>query len=115
MNAVSRPVGALDEMERRLGPYMMGNDTSVENGDEVRTRFALDILERKKPGFMTIHLSAMDSSEHMSGAFSPEADETLEAVDGMVSRLMAAALKNDPATKVVIVSDHGFLECNPHR
>ncbi|MGB6193249.1 MAG: ectonucleotide pyrophosphatase/phosphodiesterase, partial [Terracidiphilus sp.] len=109
MNAVSRPVGALDEMERRLGPYMMGNDTSVENGDEVRTRFALDILERKKPGFMTIHLSAMDSSEHMSGAFSPEADETLEAVDGMVSRLMAAALKNDPATKVVIVSDHGFL------
>ncbi len=109
MNAVSRPVGALEEMEQRIGPYMAGNDTSVENGDEVRTRFALDILERRKPGFMTIHLSAMDSSEHMSGAFSPEADKTLEAVDGMVARLMAAALKNDPNTKVVIVSDHGFL------
>jgi predicted AlkP superfamily pyrophosphatase or phosphodiesterase len=109
MNAVSRPDGALAEMEQRIGPYMMGNDTSVENGDEVRTRFALDILERWKPGFMTIHLSAMDASEHMSGAFSPEADKTLEAVDGMVGRLMAAALKNDPQTKVVIVSDHGFL------
>lgn len=109
MEAISRPDGALAEMESRLGPYMMGNDTSVEGGDEVRTRFALDILERKKPGFMTVHLSAMDSSEHMAGPFSAEADKTLEAVDGMVRRLMAAALKNDPQTKIVIVSDHGFL------
>jgi predicted AlkP superfamily pyrophosphatase or phosphodiesterase len=109
MAAISRPIGALAEMEQRLGPYMMGNDTSVERGDEVRTRFALDILARKKPGFMTIHLSAMDSSEHESGAFSTEANKTLEAVDGMVARLIAAALANDPEARVVIVSDHGFL------
>jgi predicted AlkP superfamily pyrophosphatase or phosphodiesterase len=110
MNAISRPDGALAEMEERLGPYMMGNNTSVEQGDEVRTRFALDILARKKPGFMTIHLSAMDASEHAAGPFSAEADKTLEAVDGMVARLMDAALKNDPETKFVIVSDHGFLD-----
>ena len=109
MNAISRPVGALDEMEQRLGPYMMGNNTSVENGDEVRTKYALDILERRRPGFMTIHLSAMDESEHEHGVFSAEAVKTLEAVDGMVARLMAAALKNDPTTRIVIVSDHGFL------
>ena len=109
MNAVSRPDGALDAMEARIGPYMMGNDTSVEGGDAVRTRFALDILRNKKPGFMTIHLSAMDSSEHAAGPFSAEADKTLEAVDGMVAQLMEAALKNDPETKIVIVSDHGFL------
>jgi predicted AlkP superfamily pyrophosphatase or phosphodiesterase len=109
MAAVSRPDGALAEMEKRLGPYMMGNDTSVEHGDEIRTQFALDILKNKKPGFMTIHLSAMDSSEHMAGPFSAEANKTLEAVDGMVSRLMAAAIQNDPQTKIVIVSDHGFL------
>lgn len=109
MNAVSRPDGALAEMETRLGGYMMGNDTSVEGGDAIRTRFALDILKNRKPGFITIHLSAMDSSEHAAGAFSPEADKTLEAVDGMVKQLMDAALKNDPDTKIVIVSDHGFL------
>jgi predicted AlkP superfamily pyrophosphatase or phosphodiesterase len=109
MNAISRPDGALEEMEGRLGGYMMGNDTSVEGGDAVRTRFALDILRNKKPGFMTIHLSAMDSSEHMAGPFSAEANKTLEAVDGMVAQLMAAALRNDPDTKIVIVSDHGFL------
>jgi hypothetical protein len=108
MAAISRPVGKLAEMEQRLGPYMMGNDTTVD-GDATRTRFALDILRNEKPGFMTIHLSAMDSSEHMAGAFSTEADKTLEAVDGMVRQLMDAALKNDPQTKIVIVSDHGFL------
>ncbi len=110
MNAISRPVGALAEMEERLGPYMMGNNTTVEGGDEIRTRFALDILERRKPGFFTIHLSAMDESEHEHGIFSAEAAKTLEAVDGMVARLIAAALKNDPTTKIVIVSDHGFLD-----
>jgi predicted AlkP superfamily pyrophosphatase or phosphodiesterase len=109
MNAVSRPDNMLDEMEKRLGPYMRGNDTTVERGDTVRTRFALDILENKKPGFMTVHLSAMDESEHLHGPFSPEANQTLEAVDGMVGQLMQAALANDPKTKIVIVSDHGFV------
>jgi predicted AlkP superfamily pyrophosphatase or phosphodiesterase len=107
MAAISRPDGMLAAMEQRLGPYMAGNDTTVE-GDRKRTRFSLDILEHQKPSFMTIHLSSLDESEHMSGPFSEEADRTLEAVDGMVAQLIAAALKNDPTTVVVIVSDHGF-------
>jgi len=107
MAAISRPEGLLFALQKRLGPYMMGNDTTVE-GDRVRTRYSLDILERQKPGFMTIHLSSLDESEHLSGPFSEEANRTLEAVDGMVAQLIDAALKNDPNTVVVIVSDHGF-------
>lgn len=107
MEAISRPVGLLAEQEKRLGAYMRGNDTTVE-GDRTRTRFSLDILEHEKPGFMTIHLSSLDESEHLSGPFSEEADRTLEAVDEMVGQLIEAALKNDPNTVVVIVSDHGF-------
>jgi predicted AlkP superfamily pyrophosphatase or phosphodiesterase len=107
MAAVSRPDGMLAAMEQRLGPYMAGNDTTVE-GDRKRTRFSLDILEHQKPGFMTIHLSSLDESEHISGPFSEEAEHTLEAIDGMVGQLIAAALKNDPKTVIVIVSDHGF-------
>jgi len=86
----------------------MGNDTTVE-GDRVRTRYSLDILEHQKPGFMTVHLSALDESEHMSGVYSEDANKTLEAVDGMVAQLIDAAKKNDPKTVVVIVSDHGFV------
>jgi len=108
MAALSRPDGMLFAMQKRLGPYMMGNDTTVE-GDRVRTRYSLDILQHQKPGFMTIHLSSLDESEHVSGPFSDDANRTLEAVDGMVAQLIDAALKNDPNTIVVIVSDHGFV------
>jgi len=52
----------------------------------------------------------MDGSEHEAGPFSALADKTLEAVDGMVGELIDAAMANDPATKVVVVSDHGFLD-----
>jgi predicted AlkP superfamily pyrophosphatase or phosphodiesterase len=107
MAAISRPDGMLFERQKRLGPYMMGNDTTVE-GDRVRTRYSLDILERQKPGFITIHLSSLDESEHESGPFSPDANKTLEAIDGMVAQLIDAALRNDPKTVIVIVSDHGF-------
>ncbi|MBT9330011.1 alkaline phosphatase family protein [Paracidobacterium acidisoli] len=109
MAAISRPDGALAEMEKRLGPYMMGNETTLE-GDATRTRFSLDILRREKPGFMTIHLSSLDEAEHLTGPFSEESDKTLEAIDGMVKELMDAALGNDPQTRVVIVSDHGFVK-----
>ncbi len=109
MNAVSRPDNMLDEMEKRLGLYMPGNDTTVENGDTVRARFALDILQRKKTWLHDHSSECDDESEHLHGPFSPEANQTLEAVDGMVGQLMQAALANDPKTKIVIVSDHGFV------
>ena len=109
MVAISRPDGMLAAMQKRDGPYMMGNDTTVE-GDRTRTRFSLDMLEHEKPGFMTIHLSSLDESEHLSGPFSAEANQTLEAVDGMVGELIEAAMKNDPQTTIVIVSDHGFVK-----
>jgi predicted AlkP superfamily pyrophosphatase or phosphodiesterase len=107
MTAISRPDGLLADMEQRLGPYMMGNDTSVD-GDRTRTRFSVDVLQREKPGFMTIHLSSLDESEHLSGPFSEEAETTLEAIDSMVAQLIEVARKNDPRSVVVIVSDHGF-------
>jgi predicted AlkP superfamily pyrophosphatase or phosphodiesterase len=107
MEAISRPVGMLSSMEKRLGPYMAGNDTRIV-GDRTRTRFSRDILEHQKPGFMTIHLSSLDEAEHLNGPFSQEANHTLEAIDGMVGELIAAAMKNDPKTTVVVVSDHGF-------
>jgi predicted AlkP superfamily pyrophosphatase or phosphodiesterase len=87
---------------------MMGNDTSI-GGDETKTRYALEILRRDKPAFMTIHLSSLDDAQHAHAPFSPEAARTLEAIDGMVGRLWAAARANDPAAVVVVVSDHGFM------
>lgn len=106
--AISRPDGLIEQLQPAAGPYMMGDDCSI-GGDEIKTRYSVEILRRQKPEFMTIHLSALDETEHEHGPFSAEANRDLEAIDGMVSRLAATALANDPATVVTVVSDHGFV------
>lgn len=113
MEAISRPDGMLSEMEMRLGPYEESTDQGVP-GDRIRAKFSLDILAHEKPGFMTIHLAALDHLEHETGPFSKESDETAEAIDEMVAQLMKAALANDPATAIVVVSDHGFIPVSQH-
>jgi predicted AlkP superfamily pyrophosphatase or phosphodiesterase len=105
--ALSRPVDLLARMQTSLGPYMMANDTSLE-GDEIKTRFAIDILRKHKPGFMTLHLSSLDDAEHEHGPFSAEANLDLEAIDAMLGKLAAAAHAVSRSSAVVIVSDHGF-------
>ena len=107
MNAVSRPDGALAEMQRRLGPYTMGTEVTLA-GDRTRTTFAADILTRKHPDFMTVHLSSLDEEEHLHAPFSPEANADLEGLDTCIGELITAAKAANPATTVVIVSDHGF-------
>jgi predicted AlkP superfamily pyrophosphatase or phosphodiesterase len=107
--ALSRPEGMLQEMQKRLGAYMLGNDPSPP-GDEIKTRFALDILRRHKPKFMTIHLSALDEVQHVHGPFSAEADQQMEVVDGQLSQLFAASLANDRDAVSLVVSDHGFVQ-----
>ncbi len=109
MEAVSRPEGMLQKMQQRLGPYMFGNDPSPP-GDEVKTRFALDILREHKPKFMTIHLSSLDEVEHLHGPFSVEANQQMEVIDGQLAQLFAAALANDPNAISLVVSDHGFVQ-----
>lgn len=105
--ALSRPVGLLTQMQKTLGPYLMANDTSVQ-GDEVKTRFAIDILRRHRPVFMTVHLSSLDDAQHAHGPFSVEANRDLEAVDRMLAELAATARAASAGAIIAVVSDHGF-------
>jgi predicted AlkP superfamily pyrophosphatase or phosphodiesterase len=107
--ALARPEGMLERMQEHLGAYLMGNDVSQE-ADETKTRFAIDILVKQKPRFMTLHLGSLDHVEHEQGPFSAAANQDLESIDEMLGRLIAASRKSDPAAIVVVVSDHGFVE-----
>lgn len=107
--AMSRPEGLLQKMQARLDPYMRGNDPSPP-GDEIKTRYALDILKTQKPKFMTIHLSSLDEQQHGHGPFSPEANADLEVIDGQLAQLFAASRANDPKAIALVVSDHGFVQ-----
>jgi len=106
--ALSRPTGWFAELEKKFGPYEERSPGALVS-DEIRTRYSLEILRTKKPGFMTIHLAALDHAEHETGPFSQHSDETLEALDKLVGQIERAALANDPAAIVAVVSDHGFV------
>lgn len=125
LDAISNPPGWLSEIEGSLGldeETVAGaleaarNRTIPESiaADEVRTKLALKILADEKPGFMTVHLGSLDHVEHTTGPFSKDSNETLERIDEMVARLYRAALANDSAAVVVIVSDHGFASVERH-
>ena len=107
LEALSRPEGWLEELEQKLGPYTNGNETTVQ-GDELRTRYAVEILAAKKPALLTIHLTSLDETQHESSPFSADSNAALEALDGMIGKLLAAALANDPNAVLAVVSDHGF-------
>jgi len=108
MASLARPDTLIQKLEASAGPYMNGNETSI-GGDETKTRYALEILQRYKPAFMTLHLSSLDEAQHQHGPFSPEACADLEAIDGMVGRLAHQVFANSPSAVLVIVSDHGFM------
>lgn len=105
--ALSRPVDLLAQMQDSLGPYLMANDTSL-HGDEIKTRFAIDLLRSHKPVFMTLHLSSLDDAQHSHGVFSVQANQDLEAIDAMLAELTTAARTSNSAAVVAIVSDRGF-------
>jgi predicted AlkP superfamily pyrophosphatase or phosphodiesterase len=108
IEALSRPDGWLQGLEKRLGPFPNAAEGTIA-GDETRTRYSIELLSTVKPGFMTVHLSSLDEAEHETAPFSPHSYETLEALDGMIGRLVAAALAAQPETTIAVVSDHGFI------
>ena len=108
MAALARPAHLFERLQPAAGEYMAGNDTSP-GGDEVKTRYTVELMRRYRPAFVTLHLSSLDDAEHGHGVFSDEANRTVEALDAMLSRLAAAARAVDPSTVVMVVSDHGFM------
>jgi predicted AlkP superfamily pyrophosphatase or phosphodiesterase len=100
--------GLLEEAAADLGPYRGGIDTSVD-GDEVRGKYAIWIMERKHPGLLTLHLTALDHIEHETGPFSEESIAILERLDTVIGKVREAAEQMAPGrATIAVLSDHGF-------
>ena len=108
LRALARPEGVLQRMEAKLGPFVDGYTDTLES-DRIRTRFALALIEEHKPGFMAVHLIALDGKQHAEGPWVSSAYRTLEALDEMIGELSTAARRADADAVVAIVSDHGFI------
>jgi predicted AlkP superfamily pyrophosphatase or phosphodiesterase len=106
MEAISRPDGYLQKIEKQTGPfYIFGAGTDF---DEQLTKTAIAMIKSSKPGFMTLHLVSLDHAEHLTGPFSPQSIASIEAIDEMIGELVKAERANDSNAIVVVASDHGF-------
>ncbi len=112
LRALSTP-GLLAHLEAELGAYANGANSDLLN-DRLRAKFAAAIIKKYKPNLITVHLVALDATEHQHGPFSPEANAVVEASDELVGQLRDAALSADPDAIVCVVSDHGFARVD-HR
>lgn len=100
--------GLYDALEHDCGAYADGIDEGIA-GDETRTKFAVRLIETKKPDFVTVYLAALDHEEHLFGPGSAQANAVLERLDAAVGQLVAAELAARPDATVAVVSDHGFV------
>lgn len=82
--------------------------------DVTKTAEAVAILHKFHPDLLLVHLTDLDHQEHEHSPFSKEANASLEALDAQIGEIREAALSADPATRIVVVSDHGFLRVD-HR
>jgi predicted AlkP superfamily pyrophosphatase or phosphodiesterase len=107
VRALSTP-GLVAELEaaRREG-YADGKDESLA-GDKLRAGFAQSLIRHHQPGFLTVYLSALDTQQHLTGPGSPEAQQTLEAIDSLVGDIIALERQFHPDAVISVVSDHGF-------
>lgn len=99
--------GLLDDLEHDCGAYADGIDESI-TGDETRAKFGVGLIQRHKPGFTTVYLTALDHEQHAKGPGSAEAHAILERIDVLVGQLAKAEWAAHPDAAVAVVSDHGF-------
>ncbi len=105
--ALSTP-GLEQELSVTLGRYPGGMEETVAE-DEVRARFAIRLLAAKRPDFMTVYLTGLDTEQHKSGPFSAGANAVLEQIDAIIGDLRVAAESRSPGRAYLcVVSDHGF-------
>lgn len=104
LRVLSTP-GLIDLLERDAAGFADGADATFA-GDQRRSAAAVRLMELKRPGFMTMYFASLDHIEHQFGPLSPEANATLEQIDGLIGNLRAAAGNR---MVVGVVSDHGFL------
>ncbi len=76
--------------------------------DQLRGEAALHLWNRYQPDLLMVHFVWYDSQAHTFGPSSPEALAALESADKAIGKLREA-ISSDPATTLVVISDHGFV------
>ena len=76
--------------------------------DQLRGEAALHLWNHYQPDLLMVHFVWYDSQAHAFGPASPEALTALESADQAIGKIRDA-ISSDPATTLVVLSDHGFV------
>jgi predicted AlkP superfamily pyrophosphatase or phosphodiesterase len=76
--------------------------------DAARAKAAAALIAADHPQFSAVHLSSLDETQHDNGPDTAQSRANIEALDGIVGTLIAAARRAEPDVVVALVSDHGF-------
>ncbi len=98
--------------------YTKEYDSDVPN--EVRVDTVLDWLKmepEKRPHFITLYFSDVDSAGHHFGPRAPEVQAAIATVDHQLGRLLDGieSLPMREPVYVIVVSDHGMAETGPEQ
>jgi predicted AlkP superfamily pyrophosphatase or phosphodiesterase len=77
-------------------------------GDENRARFAVALIARHRPQFVTVYFTGYDHQQHEDGLGTPSAHQVLERIDTALGQVIAAERAAYPDAVIALVSDHGF-------
>ena len=110
--AMILPVSMRDSFIRELGPIPLVN----KNDNSLRHQWVTDALIRyglvaDGPAVSAVWLNDPDGAAHSNGIGSPEANNSLKAVDAQFGRMIATLTERNliPYFNILISTDHGFI------
>jgi len=95
--------GLFAEVAQALKPLMGKVDP-----DQLRGEAATYLWKRYRPDLLLVHFVWYDAQAHANGPTSFQALTALESADRTIGKIREA-ISSDPATALVVLSDHGFV------
>jgi predicted AlkP superfamily pyrophosphatase or phosphodiesterase len=94
-----------------LPTYYMKYDAKYPNRQRVEQVLAwLQLPAERRPHFITLYFSDVDSAGHAHGPDSPEVAAAVREVDDEIGRLVEGVKKLNLRVDVIVVADHGMAK-----
>jgi Type I phosphodiesterase / nucleotide pyrophosphatase len=103
--------GSEADIQRTLPTYYMKYDAKYPNRQRVEQVLRwLQLPAERRPHFITLYFSDVDSAGHAHGPDSQEVASAVREVDDEIGRLVEGVAKLNLRVDVIVVADHGMAK-----
>jgi predicted AlkP superfamily pyrophosphatase or phosphodiesterase len=104
-------VGSEAPVQGEYPTYYFNYEHDLPNEERIsRVINWLQLPEKKRPQFISLYFSLVDSQGHATGPNSEELIQTVKEADRLLGSLMSALKRVKLPVNVILVSDHGMME-----